>query len=234
MSFIIDAGNIALLVVGILYSIILHEIGHGYVAFRHGDDTAYRAGRLSLNPIVHIDPLGTIIIPLILFFTTGSAFGWAKPVPVNPMNYNHPRADLRVSLAGVTVNFILAFLFFGIFAWSLRVPGWGASLLSSAHSGRVFGFSLLHTGVFPTPLIFLQLAALNILLMIFNLLPFPPLDGYHVLLNFLPRSAARWYAKNQTIFSIIFLVLLFSGLLSYVYNPIFILILSGFMRLFGV
>ncbi len=171
-------------------SIILHEIAHGYAALQCGDETAKDAGRLTLNPVPHIDPFGTILFPLIQLFTSGRVFlGWARPVPVNPLNYGQPRRDdIIVSVAGVAVNLGLAIGFsilLGVLAqldyfsrWELTrdlhakpPPGWW---LTAALDGAV---------------------VTNIGLMIFNLIPIPPLDGSHVLKHFLPRDIRVQYEQ---------------------------------------
>ncbi len=231
---LIHAGNTLIMVALILYSIILHELGHAWVAYKFGDNTAKREGRLTLNPLSHIDPLGTIILPLVMFISSGSAFGWAKPVPVNPYNYNHKRADLWVSLAGVILNFFIALLCFALFAWSLKVPGWGGQVYEHMLATKRLSFSIYELAYFPSSMVFLHVAMLNLLLMIFNLLPFPPLDGFHVMMNLLPARGQAWFEKNKTTIMIIFLVLLFTGLLSYIYTPIFNGILRLFLRIFGL
>jgi Zn-dependent protease len=154
-------------------SIVLHEVSHGWSALWLGDDTAKRAGRLSLNPIVHVDPIGTIVLPLILIVThAGILFGWAKPVPVNVSNLRHPRNGAVITgLAGPAMNLLLVAI-----AWiSLRglapQSGWPLFLLF------YFGF-------------------INLWLAIFNLLPIPPLDGSSVVERFLPK---KWWGPYLSI-----------------------------------
>jgi Zn-dependent protease len=166
-------------------SVILHEVSHGWVALMFGDDTAKRAGRLTLNPIPHIDPFGTIILPFILIITTHSAFGYAKPVPVNPRNLRDPRnQSVLVSLAGPAVNIILAI---------------GAALVLR-QIGLVNG-DLVHRVVFTA-------GWANAILAAFNLIPIPPLDGSAVIERFLPRS---WWPKylqvRQYSFPILFAII---------------------------
>ncbi len=154
----------------VIMSIVLHEVAHGYVAYLCGDDTAYLMGRLSLNPIRHVDLFRTILLPVICIFLRMPAFGGAKPVPVNPLRFRHPvRDDRLVSLAGVAVNLAIAI----VLALALRLglaterlqPDWAIT--------RVLELSIVS----------------NLALFVFNLTPVPPLDGSHVLRSFLPWEA---------------------------------------------
>ncbi len=219
---LLAAANIALLVVGIFYSIILHEIGHGFAAHMYGDDTAKDAGRLSLNPIKHIDPLGTIVLPLILKLMGAPMFGWAKPVPVNPANFNRKGGMTTVSVAGVFMNLVIAVLMFTTFSILMKFQPY-ASLSGAVLNGRI-----VDCPVFPCPSVFIQIAGINLMLLIFNLLPFPPLDGYNLLVSVVPRPFAEWLVKYQRILMVVFMILLFTGLLKYIYVPI----LNSIIRLF--
>lgn len=231
---IMHSSNTILLIAGVLYSIIMHELGHAWVAWKHGDDTARRAGRLTLNPLPHMDPLGTVILPLVLYFTSGSAFGWARPVPVDPSRLRGRYAELWVSLAGVTLNLIIALLFFSIFAWSLRIPSWGGEVRQQMLASRQLLFSIYQVPVWFSPMVLLHIATLNLMLMVFNLLPLPPLDGFHVLSSLLPSGPSKWLIRNQTTLMVLFLILLFSGILQYIYTPVFNGILRLFLLIFGV
>jgi Zn-dependent protease len=164
-------------------SVILHEISHGAVALAFGDDTAKRAGRLTLNPIPHVDPFGTLILPLLLALTSAGMIGWAKPVPVNPAQLRKPRQQaLLVSLAGPATNIVLAVLAAGV----LR-----------AH--------LVHTDL--AFRIVLDFGVVNVVLAAFNLLPIPPLDGSAVIERFLPGSwAPQWYRFRQYSFGLLLLL----------------------------
>lgn len=153
----------------LLFSVMIHELAHGYVAYSLGDPTAKYEGRLTLNPLKHLDPFGSIILPLLLFIA-GSPFlfGWAKPVPVNPYNFTDKKyGDIKVAVAGPASNFLLA-IFFGLI---LRfVPN------------EIF---LMNQGL---QIAFSYIIAINIWLAVFNLIPIPPLDGSWVLFSFLPES----------------------------------------------
>jgi Zn-dependent protease len=156
----------------LLFSVVVHEYAHGYVANRWGDPTAASLGRLTLNPIPHIDPVGSVLVPALLLLSGGFLFGWARPVPVNPDNYrNRKWGDVTVSLAGPASNVLLAFLFTAL--WIVV--------------RRFVGSDPLMDEIFPTAVY------LNLILAAFNLLPIPPLDGSHVLYNFLPQPLAYNY-----------------------------------------
>lgn len=143
----------------IFYSIVFHEIAHGYAAYKNGDMTAYNSGRFSLNPLKHIDIFGSIIVPLISFFTLGYIFGWAKPVPYNPSNFkNNKYAELEVASAGVLVNLFIVFI--SVLAFYI-----------------LSNFSILNQDI---ALLLKTIAQINIFLACFNLLPFPPADGFSI------------------------------------------------------
>ena len=165
-----------LIIAFLVESIVLHEIAHGYVALRFGDHTAQRQGRITLNPIPHIDPIWTIVIPIVAYFISSGTFiiGGAKPVPVNPRNYRQPvLGDICVSVAGVAANFIIAAIM--ILMLNIVHP------LSGSFTGSVAVYVLLHT------------ALLNIVLAMFNLIPIPPLDGSHLFKYLLPLQLRRSY-----------------------------------------
>lgn len=187
----------ALMAVVLLFSVIIHEVAHGYVALLNGDPTARMLGRLTLNPVPHIDPVGTIILPLLLLFShAGIIFGWAKPVPVNPLNYRNYRwGEFAVSAAGPVSNLVLAAIFSFMLRMGLANPG----LMKLAY----FGVSI------------------NIFLALFNLVPIPPLDGSHILALFLPRELARLYDHLQPVGFILILILFYTGILSAILMPIY-------------
>ncbi|MFP3867583.1 MAG: site-2 protease family protein [Desulfobacteraceae bacterium] len=189
--------DIALMVVVLFFSVIVHEVAHGYVALLNGDPTAKVYGRLSFNPLVHIDPIGTVLVPAILLLSqAGILFGWAKPVPVNPLNYhNYRQGEITVSVAGPLSNILLAV----IFALLLRVAGDNPGLVHLCYYGCI----------------------INIFLALFNLIPIPPLDGSHVLMHLLPRPLDRYYAQLEPVGFVIILILLYTGVLNFILMPIF-------------
>lgn len=164
----------------LLLSMVAHEYAHGYAALKQGDDTAKSLGRLTWNPLKHIDPWLTVIMPLVSFFTAGIAFGGAKPVPVDPRNYrNYVRGDIIVSLAGVVTNMILAVL--------LLPTVIGVGLLARAVPVLADSVALLQ-------IMLLSGITINLWLASFNLVPIPPLDGSHVVKHALP---AKWAIAYQ-------------------------------------
>lgn len=163
----------------LMYSIILHEFFHGYVAYKLGDPTAKLEGRLTLNPIPHIDPIGTLILPFLTFITTGFIFGWAKPVSYNPYNLRKPERDsIYIALAGPLINILLAIIF-------------------------TFMYKIL-----PSP-IFLYSLKINLILAFFNLLPIPPLDGSKILLTKIPLEIYHYLEIYGFILIIIFIIFFF-------------------------
>lgn len=201
------------LIAVLILSIVLHETAHGYAADRLGDPTARLQGRLSLNPLVHIDPLGSVIIPALLILS-GSPFlfGWAKPVPYNPYNLHRaPRwGEAIVAAAGPAVNLLLAL----IFAALIRA----ADLFSLSASFLELAISIVF---------------INVLLALFNLLPFPPLDGSKILMTGLPFQAAQSYRRFVYFFERFSFLALFAFILVFVFilaDPFFRLV-SAFVRL---
>ena len=171
-----------LLIVVLIASVVVHEVAHAWQARREGDDTAEKLGRITLNPLPHLDPVGSIIVPLALYLSgTGFLFGWAKPVPVNPANYrSYKWGDIRVSLAGIVSNLGLALLATGAAALVFRFGGTGAeqgTVVAALSQMAMYGILI------------------NLILAVFNLIPIPPLDGSHVLFHFLPRPVALRYRE---------------------------------------
>jgi Zn-dependent protease len=180
-------------------SVILHEISHGAVALAFGDDTAKKAGRLTLNPVAHIDPFGTIILPAILVLTAGSAFGYAKPVPVSPRKMRNPRNHaLLTSLAGPATNIVLALI--------------SALILRSFFVGRQESTALLFA---------FYLGVTNVILAVFNLIPIPPLDGSAMVERVLPARLWPGYLKLRQYSMLLVFVLVFwsGGALDRIFEP---------------
>ncbi len=218
----------------VIFSAIIHECAHGWMAYKLGDNTAQAAGRLTLNPIPHLDPIGSILLPLLLVFS-GSPFvlGWAKPVPYNPYNLKDSKyGDLKVALAGPGSNFVMAVLF-GLLARFMAIPPLlKTDLINNILAGD-FGSVLGQMSGSLGASIFVMSVAIcfiNLILMFFNLIPIPPLDGSKVLMTFLPPD---WQIKFQQIEPwgiFIVLAFLFLGLIDLIFVPLFLLfrILIGF------
>ncbi|MDD3652276.1 site-2 protease family protein [Immundisolibacter sp.] len=194
--------KIAIWALPVLFAITVHEVAHGYVARRLGDRTAQMMGRLTLNPLKHVDPVGTVLVPLVMLLLGGFLFGWAKPVPVDYRNLDNPKRDMAiVAAAGPLSNLLMAF-------------GW-ALLLRLA-------VSLLQTLPWAAqPLFFMAQAgiAINLVLMVLNLVPVPPLDGGRVLTGLLPMRQAARFAAIEPYGFLIVLLLLTSGLLGRLLQP---------------
>ena len=191
----------------LLLSIVIHEVAHAWQARREGDPTADRLGRITLNPVRHLDLVGSVIVPLMLWFSnSGILFGWAKPVPVDPRNFREQKAgDIRVSLAGIVSNLALALIFTLITAVLVKVGG--GPVLDALRRTLVFGIFI------------------NLVLAFFNLIPIPPLDGSHVLYQLLPlRAAERYRSLGRFGFVMILaLVFFFPRLLQVLLAPVFML-----------
>ena len=190
----------------LIFSIVVHEVAHAYVARTQGDDTAFMLGRITLNPLPHLDPLGSVLLPGIMALTGGPILGWAKPVPVNPRNFrNYKRGDILVSLAGVASNLVLAVLFTLLLAATLAAA---AAFPDAMRLWAVLG-AMFQAGIF-----------INFLLALFNLLPVPPLDGSHVMVYLLPVKLAVKYREIGRYGMLILFALLFLGALNVVFLPV--------------
>ena len=203
----VDWGRVALLVAVIVPSIILHEVSHGWVANAFGDDTAKRAGRLTLNPLRHVDPFGTVILPFLLSLSGVGAFGYAKPVPVNVRALRNPRQhSLYVSLAGPATNIVIALV--------------AALVLRTRYSADLDRVAFVDDLAL-VPQLLLWLGLMNVILAVFNLLPIPPLDGSAMIERVLPTSWwPTWLKFRQWGFGILLLlVLLLPGSLNRVFDP---------------
>jgi Zn-dependent protease len=210
MEFAAVMARVAIVAVPLLVAVVFHEVAHGVVAYACGDPTAARAGRLTLNPLAHIDPVGTILVPGLLLLmplllgTSPFVFGWAKPVPINPRWFRRPRLDgLLVALAGPGTNLVLA-------ALSALALGW----LASGATGATPMTRLLGT-------VAAQSVIVNCVLAVFNLLPVPPLDGGRVLAAVAPPEAAQLLNRFERIGIIVVLLLVMNtGILGSLVQPV--------------
>ena len=211
--------KMAAIVLPLIFAVTLHEAAHGWVADKLGDSTARRLGRITLNPIRHIDWFGTILLPMLMMAFTGFLFGWAKPVPVNMAHLRNPRRDMVwVALAGPGANLLMSIL------WSLALlatempamPEWMVLPLAAIAVAGVF---------------------INLILMALNLLPILPLDGGRVLVGILPQAIARLYARIEPFGFFIIVGLLVAGVLGQVLTPVIfggINLLPGTELVFGI
>jgi len=198
----LSLATIVLWVVPVVFAITLHEAAHGYVARHFGDRTAEALGRITLNPLRHIDPIGTVLVPAMLFLTAGPqyVFGWAKPVPVNFGNLQHPKRDmLWVAGAGPFANFAMAF-------------GWMVLLKLTMFDGAWPSDSLARMSQIGV--------SVNLVLMALNLLPIPPLDGGRIAVSLLPGRAAAVWARLEPFGFLIIVALMFTPLLGDLIRPL--------------
>ena len=199
--------RIAVWILPVIFAITVHEVAHGWVAKKYGDNTASRLGRLTLNPVKHVDLFGTIILPGLLLMTgTGFIFGWAKPVPVDARNFKRPLKDMAVvALAGPVSNLIMAFI------WALIIR-LGIFIGTNAEA---ISLPLIYTGVAGI--------SINLVLAMINLLPIPPLDGSRILTGILPNYWAWQYNRLERYGFILLLVLLYTKILNVILEyPLFI------------
>lgn len=209
--------TIAIAALPVIFAITLHEAAHGYAARHFGDPTAWQLGRISLNPLRHIDPVGTILIPLaILLFSAGNfLFGYAKPVPVDFGRLRHPKRDmLWVAAAGPAANLAMA-LAWGLllkFAWLMPSNDFTVPLSEMSKIGIV----------------------INCVLMVLNLLPLPPLDGGRIAVSLLPHRLAWQFARIEPWGFPILLVLLFTGILGEIMNPLVVFAARTIETIFGL
>lgn len=204
--------TIALSIVPFLFAITIHEFMHGYAAYKLGDNTAKNAGRLTLNPMAHIDPIGLLVLVITRMI------GWAKPVPVNYYNIRHKYGVAIVSAAGPLANLATAFL---------------SALLFKLFIVYIAG-NIPENIAQPLEAMIVYSILINVSLFIFNLLPIMPMDGARIIWNFLPREQAEKYEATEKYYFIIILVLIVSGVLSYIITPIRNVIFSAFSMIFGL
>jgi Zn-dependent protease len=204
----------------LIFSIVVHEVAHGWVALKQGDQTALMLGRLTFNPVPHVDPLGSIVVPALLALSgTGFILGWAKPVPINPRNFrNYKKGDILVSLAGVTSNLILAF----IFAFLVIAVLWLQRALPAQADWWMPMYQMFSYGVI-----------INLVLMVFNLVPIPPLDGSHVFYYLLPPElGARYRALGMYGMFIVLGFLMLGGFT--ILRPVIAALMTVIMSVAGI
>lgn len=198
----------------LIFSVILHEVSHGWVALSQGDDTAYHSGRLTLNPLPHLDPIGSVIFPAIAIFTGLPVFGWAKPVPVNPVRFHEFRKGvILVSLAGPLMNLLIA-LGFTVVLYLMFQTLSGSDLILI----RILSQAVL----------------INVVLAVFNLIPIPPLDGSRVVSVLLPVELAERYDAIEPYGFFIVMGLIVSGILGKFLFPVVLTIYHFLLNSFGI
>ncbi len=210
--------RIAVWILPVIFAITVHEVAHGWVAKKYGDNTASMLGRLTLNPFKHIDWVGTVILPGLLLMTgTGFIFGWAKPVPVNSRNFKKPRQDMAiVALAGPTSNLLMAI------GWAL-IARIGVTI---GTSNEAIALPLIYTGVAGI--------SINLVLMLLNMLPIPPLDGSRILSGLLPSYWAWQFNKLERFGFIILLVMLYTKFLNVLLDYPLYFVQQWFFTLAGI
>jgi len=216
--------QIATWLIPLIIAIVFHEVSHGLVARRLGDPTAAERGRLTFNPIRHVDPFGTVILPLILALSHAPIFGWAKPVPVNYRRLRHPRRDMvLVALAGPGMNLLLAIVGALVLAATLSFSSNPDSLGTTFLAGNALNFVLI-----------------NLFLAVFNLLPIPPFDGGHVVQGLLPPPLAQSFARigrySLLVLVVLLLVLPAIGInvVGHIVSPLVDSLARGLLGLFGI
>jgi Zn-dependent protease len=206
--------KIALAAVPIILAITVHEAAHGYVARMFGDSTAWMLGRVTLNPLKHIDPIGTVAVPLATLLLGGILFGWARPVPVNFGNLRHPKRDMFwVAAAGPASNFVMAL-------------GWAMLFGLAAGRGPLASAGLQYMSIVGV--------GINVTLMVLNLLPILPLDGGRIAVSLLPHSIAVPFARTERFGFVIVIVLIVTGVLGIVISPLGSVVTSLLEAITGV
>jgi Zn-dependent protease len=201
----------------VIFAITLHEAAHGYVAKHYGDTTAYMLGRVTLNPVKHIDPLGTVVLPIVTLALSPFMFGWAKPVPVNFANLRNPKRDmLWVAAAGPVSNL------FQLVVWALVAAVLARSVEPNGLVGA-FWLAVADAGI-----------RVNIMFALLNLLPILPLDGGRIVTSLLPARLSHAWQGTERYGMIILLVLLFTGVVGWVLSPLFRAMYSQTLQLIGL
>jgi len=208
--------QILIYAIPILLAVSLHEAAHGWIAHLLGDPTAKRLGRLTANPLKHIDPIGTVVVPLVMILVVGFPFGWAKPVPVDVSNFQHPQKDMAlVALAGPVSNFLMAIF------WTLVLV---VVMKGFAHGSFTVPLkTMAEVGV-----------VINLVLMVLNLLPVPPLDGGRIVTGILPFKAAILFVKFEMIGMWVVIFLLASGFLGKILMPAVQAVQANLYAIFGL
>lgn len=206
---------IAIWILPIVFAVTLHEAAHGYVAHKFGDNTAYLQGRITANPLKHIDILGTVILPMFLMLTTNFVFGWAKPVPVDQRNLRHPKRDFAiVALAGPFSNFLMALFWMAILKLCLVLP---------KHEYLLWPVYMSQAGVM-----------INVVLMVLNLIPIPPLDGSRFFAYLLPSPWDERFNKITPFGILIILGLIITGVLTKIMLPCITFVQNALLVLFQI
>ncbi|MBU0745138.1 MAG: site-2 protease family protein [Gammaproteobacteria bacterium] len=208
---------ISVWILPVLFAITVHEVAHGYVAYLLGDKTAKVLGRLTLNPIKHIDLMGTIVVPIVLLFLGGIIIGWAKPVPIDIRNLHKPRRDFAlIAAAGPIANLIMVVIWAGIARGGMVLAGLDFPGSVAIYMMGIAGISI------------------NLMLAILNLLPIPMLDGGHIIASLLPRSLAYQYERIAPYGLIILLILVALGVINFVMQPAVQFLYSLVISMFGL
>ena len=207
-----DFLDLVLTIPAVLIAITFHEFAHAFVADKLGDDTARRQGRLTLNPLAHLDPIGSVLLIV-------AGFGWGKPVEINPRNFNRnismSAGNALVSVAGPIMNFLLALIFAIIYMTILKF----APAFVSTQAGTI------------TMIVVEITITINIGLGVFNLIPLPPLDGSKILMHFLPYNAREWFEKYSQMFYILFLILWWTHITDYIITPVIFGVRTGLFNI---